>query len=949
MVKRTLSFLSVLTVVAYVQCGCRPMCCLRASWRAALVLLLCLAMADAVAAQGKRGYSIRMTVSEKGTKERIPMAVVLLQPLRIGAQSDLDGNAMLSDVPEGNYRLEVHYIGYQPYNVSILLNRDLNLDIIMTPQSLALGEVTVTARQNVSGQATSSVIGRQAIDHLQASSLADIMQLVPGHVMGNSDLTSAANLQLRTLVNNNTSAFGASIVVDGMPMSNNGAMSQGAFNAAAFTGTDLRQVSADDIAEVEVVRGIPSAEYGDLTSGMVVVHSKVGVTPWQFKGKLNPTLMNYSLGKGLKMKRAGILNFSLDYAQAWGDPRQKTRSFHRYAGTVGHGFDIGRWHSQTKLRFMSARDWTGKDPDAIQDGTESKSTNTTFTLTHNGKISADRKLARNVAYTVGLSLTQNDSRTTSYVSNSTGLLPIITATESGYYSVPWQTRSYLATGITEGRPGNFFAKVNDTFFIKAGKTRQTIKAGAEYRYDWNSGRGYYNADDSLPFKPNSDGRPRAFSDVPGLHQISAYAEDQFLWNITKVNVLRVMAGVRYTAMQPFDDVATSAVSPRLKASLAVTKWMELRGGIGLNSKTPGLNYLYPDAKYNDVVAANYMPQDDEAARLLVYHTQRYDVEYSRGMKNATTTKVEGGIDFKLPGQRKLSILAYSDRTPDGFGAKTEYFTYTTGIYTAGQGLVIVPGQPTTVDYANPAVTVQHFMTTGAIGNTSATRNRGIEYDFDCGRVPVLHTSFFVSGAWSETKTWSKDLNASSVSAALLPTAYSTYGTTPFKVVYPSGLDYSRYRRFVSTLRAVTNIPALRMVASFTAQAIWHNSTYSYVADKNPIGWIDGDLVRHELTSDMLDGYLGMDARYYATAPADQSSVAVSDLVVRASDNQPSETPVTWNTSFRLTKELGKMGGLSFYVNNMLFYEPYLHGNNTRTLTQRNTGTFSFGAELSLNL
>ena len=44
-----------------------------------------------------------------------------------------------------------------------------------------------------------------------------------------------------------------------------------------------------------------------------------------------------------------------------------------------------------------------------------------------------------------------------------------------------------------------------------------------------------------------------------------------------------------------------------------------------------------------------------------------------------------------------------------------------------------------------------------------------------------------------------------------------------------------------------------------------------------------------------------------------------------------------------------MGGLSLYVNNALFYEPFLQGNNTTTLTQRNTGTFQFGAELYLNL
>ncbi len=76
---------------------------------------------------------------------------------------------------------------------------------------------------------------------------------------------------------------------------------------------------ARTILNPEIIRGIPSAEYGDLTSGLVVVHSKIGQTPWQIKGKINPGTMNYSLGKGLRLnKDAGILNFNLDYAQAWG-------------------------------------------------------------------------------------------------------------------------------------------------------------------------------------------------------------------------------------------------------------------------------------------------------------------------------------------------------------------------------------------------------------------------------------------------------------------------------------------------------------------------------------------------------------------------------------------------------------------------------------------------------
>ena len=129
-----------------------------------------------------------------------------------------------------------------------------------------------------------------------------------------------------------------------------------------------------------------------------------------------------------------------------------------------------------------------------------------------------------------------------------------------------------------------------------------------------------------------------------------------------------------------------------------------------------------------------------------------------------------------------------------------------------------------------------------------------------------------------------------------------------------------------------------MVASFTAQVIWHNSTWSYTADKDPIGWIDNNLVYHDINSSPTIDFPG-------------GSFAANDekLQLRYTDNEPNKSPRTWNLSARLTKELGKVGGLSLYVDNCLFYEPYMKGNNTNTLTQRNTGKFAFGAELSLNL
>ena len=453
-----------------------------------IILILTLLSSVIASAQNQK---ISVSVTERATREPIIMATVMLEPSGQATVTDMNGHATLGNVPQGRYTMIVRYVGFEPYRQAInVTNRDLDLKVSLTESSLALKEVTVTAKTRESGASTSSVIGRQAIDHLQATSLADVMQLLPGQLIDRPDLTQQQGLQLRTLQNNSTMAFGTSIVVDGVPMSNNGDVSQGAFSGTAFAGTDLRQVSADNINEVEVVRGIPSAEYGDLTSGLVIVHSKVGVTPWQVKAKINPALENFSVGKGFALAKAGIINANVDYAKAWGDPRQKTRSYDRYTANIGWGYDLTRrWHTDTKLRFMQAKDWSGNDPDAQQDGTESKSKSTTIGLTHNGRLQLDMPLARSLKYTLGVSLSQTDNRNTSFVAVSSGLLPILTARETGYYSVPWKTTSYLATGITESRPGNVFFKLTDDFFWRKGKTVQSFKVGVDYHYDWNSGKG----------------------------------------------------------------------------------------------------------------------------------------------------------------------------------------------------------------------------------------------------------------------------------------------------------------------------------------------------------------------------------------------------------------------------------------------------------------------------
>ena len=67
------------------------------------------------------------------------------------------------------------------------------------------------------------------------------------------------------------------------------------------------------------------------------------------------------------------------------------------------------------------------------------------------------------------------------------------------------------------------------------------------------------------------------------------------------------------------------------------------------------------------------------------------------------------------------------------------------------------------------------------------------------------------------------------------------------------------------------------------------------------------------------------------------------------DSQPVTQPPIWLMNMRLTKDVSKNFGFSFYVNNAFFHMPYQSSSASGTLTERNTGTFSFGVEMYVKL
>ena len=185
--------------------------------------------------------------------------------------------------------------------------------------TLKIAEVVVTA-QETRGVTAASVIEKHAMEHLQPSSFSDILELLPGGRSQDPTLNAPNTIRIRetgTASDYNTSSLGTSFVIDGAPISTNANRQEvkGAWETSTAgrsfvnSGVDMRTISTDDIEKVEVVRGIPSVEYGDLTSGLVKIERKRGGNNWEARLKADMDSRLFYLAKGFdwKPRRRSIL------------------------------------------------------------------------------------------------------------------------------------------------------------------------------------------------------------------------------------------------------------------------------------------------------------------------------------------------------------------------------------------------------------------------------------------------------------------------------------------------------------------------------------------------------------------------------------------------------------------------------------------------------------------
>lgn len=895
--------------------------------------LLSILMLFGVYAYGRDSgtYTIKAVILDK-TGEPLSGATMQLVQSGLWGISGKDGEVEIRNVPRLPVAYKVSMLGYKDVEGEICLDGKDNVRILMEEESLSMREVVVVAQAGQGGESTTSIIGRQALDHLQATSLKDILQLLPGGVsMKNPSLTSPGQFKVRTLASDDNATFGAAIIINGMPVSTNANMNTGlglSSISSGNSGADLRSIATDDIESVEIIRGVASAEYGDVSSGVMIVNKRIGVSDLNMKARIMPGIMQLHAGKGFDIKSAGSLNISADYARGTSDPRFLTDKYNRGILSLAHRKTLldKTWTLTTNIDLSYTGEWKGADPDEPEAMKKFFSSRDAFSLrlSHNGMLKLDKALARTLKYDVALSLSSDRIFNDRLVSVGSGA--ILDATKDGMYEGTPYPSSYETLSGTKSNPVMYWAKFSDLFYLNVGNMSNRFNVGTEWKIEGNRGIGQY--DKTLKFKAFAQDRIRRFCDIPYMNQISAYVEDNVVLTFGERRYPNItgQVGVRWTVVQPWRNERMMALSPRLNIAVNPVRYLSLRLGYGISEKVPSLQDLYPSPDYYDFYN---MSVSDGQKSYYLYSTRVFDNK-PVSIKTMRGTKYELGFDVRLDNGMSFSVVGYHEKVSRGFGPdNSEWKTLVFDVWNAAD--VTFTGQKPIYDQQNPSRRDTVLYNLIKPGNPKSRRNRGIEFDFNFGKINATNTSFYLSGAWSETRSSSSNLGYK------LPVGEArNYG--PVYVVYPeSSYSFSENRRFSATLRVVQHIPAIRFIVSASAQCILYEYDHEVSSGTRPLGYIYGSEYI-KFTEDQLDD---IEFNFHGYMLKDQ----IFDTRI---SNVPVTWPAIWCLDMRVTKEIGDKAGFSFYANNVLFSQPWQSNSVSVSKVERNGGLFSYGLEIFLN-
>jgi hypothetical protein len=915
-------------------------------------------------------------VEQNNLSAPVKFATVQVLPQGVATTTNNNGEFFFDRLSPGRVNLKIEFLGMEPIDTTFTLaaGKHQEMTFQMKESTFHLTEITVIAKESKAGRATASTISRQAMDHLQTSSLSDIMQLLPGGVTPyKSGLSSAKTFNIRSLGANplnsgipiptdaaNMNSMGTAIVIDGAPLSNNanlqtlspaisGSGAAVGGGSSPNSGLDIRSISTDNIESVEVIRGIPSVEHGDLTSGAVIIKSKAGREPLTIRLKTDPSIYQASVSKGVSLgKERGNLNVSGDYAYSVVDPKESYAYYQRATARAMYSNRFNKLTSSTSLDFSLGKDTRERNPDDERTQLETGARDIGLRFNTNGTWNIQKGWLSNVKYTLSGSYRDKHSYRGELLGNAFAAYSM-SRTDGAVLSnrpgqkvydderreltnIPPGETNLIATYLPNeyysrydiyGKEVNFFANVNASFTKTVGVLSNRILVGTNFRTDGNLGDGKVYDPYNPPYRSlsseNASPRPRKYSSIPFINQLSLYAEENLTWNMGERELMG-QAGLRYDLVN-----SKSIVTPRTNLSFdIVPRKLWLRGGYGVTAKAPTTLYLYPENAYFDFVHFNTLNSSSipENEQLLLASTRVFNTQ-NRDLKIAANQKAEIGLDLII-NKMRFFVTAYNEQLRNGYNLATTVDSYHLLDYIIYEEATQNPGSiPTLREKEKHKIFVSYATPT----NNGRSHNRGVEFDFDFGRINAIRTSFVLNGAYMRSTDW--DDGHSFSNRKNLNELERNIG------IYEKGKEKYERERLTTTLRATHNIPSIGFVVTTTAQVSWMNKYWtSYGNDTTFVAYISRE-----------DGLV---------KPFDNSLKDNPEFAYLFETRSPtrfimeSYFPILL-INFHLTKEIGENLKASFYANNMFNSRPLYESKRTPGSFTRLNIPMYFGFELVLQL
>ncbi len=904
-----------------------------------LLMILLLVSADVMTAQQNRAlFSISGKVVDAKTGEPVIGAAVNVEDTGIWAISDENGTFFLPDIRPGDYAVQFSCLGFVDKRLSFVVKKDIpNLTIKLDQNTLALNSVVVTAERDKEGMNTSLKFGANALNHLQMSNVTDISALLPGGKTVNPDLTTDNAVSLRSggLAAGNA-AFGTALEVDGVRVGNNASF-------GSMSGTGTRNISTENVQSIEVITGVPSAEYGDLNSGMVRINTRKGLTPWNITFAVNPRTYQASASKGIDlMKNRGVLNVSAEWTRA----TQKLSS--PYTSYTRRGFSASYSNTfKNVLKFEVGATGniggmnTKNDPDAYK-GTWSKvrdnvlRANTSLTWLLRKSWITNLKLDASVNY--------NDNRSQDHAyGSSASMLPAVHSELAGYYLADRLPVSYFSDKVIDSKELDYAASLKYEWFKKSGKRLSKLKAGVQWKANGNVGEGEYYKDPSVAANGY---RPRPYSQYPFMHNVAAYLEEDYTFPIGKTS-LQISAGLRLENLfvKDTDYKNVSSLSPRFNAKWKISDNLSIRGGWGVSEKLPSFYILYPVQKYRDIQTFGFSHGDSSS---YVYYTQPYKMLFNENLKWQKNYNAEFGIEAYFL-RTSVSLVGFFNKTKNPYTYQNIYTPFSYNIMSVPSGYTVPDNPEIRVDsqtgqvymrggneeFWTPMatkVTDKTFFESQMPGNGDDIYRTGAELIVDFPEIAPIRTKFRLDANYAYTHYIDNTLNWTYRTGwshtSLSNRSYQYVG------IYANGGESGTFNGKEShslnaNLTAITHIPEARIVITcrlemsllsrFRNLSRYQGREYAYNVNADGVESIGGSIYdSNNYTAIRPVKYMDENGDVHDFTDKEASDPAFANLIIKSGNAYTFSQDgygAYLSANLSVTKEIGDHVSLSFFANN----------------------------------